>query len=334
MRNINKPVWGVYLLGVLFLVSVASLLIGSRTIPFLVAWEALRIPDPTNDAHLIIRSLRVPRTGLAILAGAALGLAGALMQALTRNALAEPGLLGINAGAAFGVVMGLLFLPNLTVWNYVWFSFLGAGVSGVLVALLGRAHSARTDPLRLLLAGAGLSVLLGSATGLIILNAPSSLFDSFRLWAAGSIDGRDIDSIAVLFPFLAVGVLSAILISGSLNALALGPETGEALGVRPAVVWGVCCIAIVLLTGSATAAVGPIAFVGLVAPHIARAICGPDHRWIVIFSPLLASILLLVSDILGRIIARPEEIAAGIIVTLLGGPVFLLIVRRFQVSKL
>ncbi len=331
----KRRIWGLGLgLSVLIIAVLASLALGSRPIPVSDTLQALWAPDWQNDQHLIVRKLRIPRTLVAILAGLGLGVAGAVMQAVTRNPLAEPGLLGINAGAAVAVILGIVAFDLTTMAQYVWFAFLGAGLAGVAVFLLGQAHGSGTNPVRLVLAGAGLSVVLASITGIIIINAPTAVFDQFRHWSAGSVEGRGYDVIIVLASGVALGLAAAFSISGRLNTIALGKELGAALGVDVHATWLLSCLAVMLLAGSATAGAGPIGFVGLVAPHLARAIVGPDYRWILPYSALFAAILLLGADIIGRVIAAPSEVAAGIVSMLIGGPFFIFIVRRFRLSRL
>lgn len=313
---------------------VLSIGIGSRPVPMQEIISAFRAYDAHNDLHLIIRTLRVPRTLVAVMAGLALGVAGAIMQAATRNPLAEPGLLGINAGAALAVVLSVAVLNISTMAHYVWFAFLGAGLAGVAVFLLGQAHEAGTNPVRLVLAGAGLTVMLGSVTGIVLLNVPLTVFDNFRNWSAGSLEGRGSDVLGVLAVSVAIGMGVAFSIAGNLNALALGKDQGLALGVNVRATWSLSCLSVMLLAGAATAAAGPIGFVGLVAPHVARMICGPDYRWILPYSAVLAAILLLGADVIGRIIAMPSEVAAGIIASLIGGPFFVFVVRRFRLNRL
>ena len=318
----------------LVLAAFASMIIGSRSIPLSDIVDAMRAYDPGNDAHLIIRTLRLPRTITAILAGASLGVAGAVMQAVTRNPLAEPGLLGINAGAAVAVVAGVSFLGLTDMVEYVWCGFAGAGLAGVAVFLLGRSHQAGTNPVRLVLAGAGLSVVLGSLTGIILINTPSATLDVFRNWSAGSVEGRGADVATILALATAMGLASAFAIAASLNTVALGEDLGKALGANVRVTWAAACVCVMVLAGGATAAAGPIGFVGLLSPHIARAMMGPDQRWIAPCSALYAAILLLASDILGRVIAAPSEVAAGIVATLLGGPFLIIAARRFRLRQL
>lgn len=321
-------------LGVLVCAAIVSLAVGSRPVPLAEALRALTAYDPGNDLHLVVRELRIPRTAIALLAGLALGVAGAIMQAVTRNPLAEPGLLGINAGAAVAVVIGIAAFGLTSIAHYVWFAFAGAGLAGVAVFLLGRAHETGTNPVRLVLAGAGISVMLGSLTGAVILNAPSFVLDDFRNWAAGSVEGRGFDVAAVLGLCVAAGLAPALSLAGSLNAMALGRDLGQALGVNLRATWLSACLCVMLLAGAATAAAGPIGFVGLVAPHVARLVAGPDYRWILPLSALFAAILLLGADIAGRVIAPPSEVAAGIVAALVGGPFFIGVVRRYRMAKL
>lgn len=325
-----------YLLGgaVVATLAVASLAIGARAIPLPEVARALWAPDPANDLHLILRELRFPRTVLALAAGAALGMAGAIMQAVTRNPLAEPGLLGINAGAAMAVVLGASVLGLTETGQYVWFGMLGAGLAGIAVFLLGRVHRTGTDPVRLVLAGAGISVVLGAGVGLIILNSSMEVLDVFRNWGAGALAERGRGAALIMVLALLAGGGAALGLGGALNALSLGPDTGRALGLDPQRAWALSCLAVMVLAGSATAAAGPIGFVGLVAPHMARALAGPDNRHVLPLSALFAAAMLTGADILGRIAAPPDEVAAGIIAALLGGPVFIQAVRRLRIARL
>lgn len=318
----------------LLLMSVLSLTLGSRSIDLAQVLDALRHYDQHNDLHLIVREMRVPRTLVAILAGLALGVAGAIMQAVTRNPLAEPGLLGINAGAALAVIIGAVAFHVITPLAYVWFAFIGAGLAGIAVFIIGQAHSSGNNPVRLVLAGAGLSIMLTSITGIFILNAPTEVFDQFRHWASGSLERSGLEAAAVLTVAVSLGCAVALLIVSNLNILALGKDLGLALGASPRSTWLLACLAVMLLAGAATAGAGPIAFVGLVAPHIARLLVGPDYRWILPYSGLYAAILLLGADVLGRVVVAPSEIAAGIVALLLGGPFFIAVVRKYRLSQL
>ncbi len=324
------------LAGLLFLLLVlfiASLTLGSRAIDLAMARTALLQFDAANNDHLVIWSLRLPRTLIAILAGLALGFAGALTQAVTRNPLAEPGLLGVNAGAATAVILGVAVFGLSDIRAYLWLGFVGAALSSCAVFLLGRADKSGTDPVRLVLAGAGLSIVLGSVTGIIVLNAPTDVLDNFRTWAAGSVEGRGFDIVRMLAIAVLFGAVIAMSIASGLNAVALGDELGRSLGARTELILVGACVAVTVLAGSATAAAGPITFLGLVAPQLARTFVGPDCRWIVPISGLLGACVLLLSDIVGRLVAAPDEVAAGIIVLLIGGPFFVVAARQFRVRQ-
>lgn len=312
---------------------VASLALGSREIDLASVRTALLQFDAANNDHLIIWSLRLPRSLIAILAGLALGFAGGLTQAVTRNPLAEPGLLGVNAGAATAVIFGVAVFDLTDIGSYMWLGLVGAALSSCAVFLLGRASKGGTDPVRLVLAGAGLSIVLGSVTGIIVLNAPTDVLDDFRMWAAGSVEGRGFDIVQVLGIFVLVGTVISMLVASGLNAVALGDELGRALGARTDLILLGACVAVTVLAGSATAAAGPITFLGLVAPQLARTFVGPDCRWILPMSGLAGACVLLLSDIVGRLVAAPDEVAAGIIVLLIGGPFFVMAARQFRVRQ-
>lgn len=322
---------GVLAIGVLSLVSVA---VGTRDIPLPTTLDAVLAFDPTNDLHLITMHSRIPRTILAILVGMALGLAGTIMQAITRNPLAEPGLLGVNSGAAAAVAIGAATFSITNILGYVWFAFIGAAAASVAVALLGRAHDVGTDPVRLVLAGAGLSVVLGAVTTVVVLNAPPEVYDVFRTWMTGSFAGRGYEVLPVVGMVCLAGFVLAFSISNALNSIALGRDFSAALGVSSRSTWTIAALSVLLLAGGATAAVGPIAFVGLAAPHLARVIVGPDHRWLLPYSLILSALLLLVADVLGRVVARPGEISAGVMTAIIGGPFFIYLVRKRRMARL
>lgn len=324
--------WSGWLLAAAILVAACllSLLVGTKSIPITEVWTALWGNDGSPD-HLIVSEYRVPQTLLGLLAGLALGVAGCLMQGLTRNPLADPGLLGINAGAAFAITLSVAFLGATEITSYVWFGFVGAAVVSFVVYRLGTAGRQGTDPIRLTLAGVAVTAVLSGLTkGLILLNA--SAFDSWRQWDSGSLTGRGYDVIGGAAPFIAVGLIAAVIASRSLNAVALGEDLAHALGVNVGRTRLLTAVALTLLCGTATAAVGPIAFVGLAVPHIARWIVGPDQRWIIAYSMLLAPILVLGSDVLGRIVIPGDEVPAGLVTAFLGAPVLIWLARRARVG--
>jgi iron complex transport system permease protein len=308
-------------------VSVASLALGAKAIPVGTVADALFGYDPTIPDHVVVWSHRVPRTAIGILVGVSLGLAGVLMQGVTRNPLADPGLLGINAGASLAVVLAIQGVGISSVLGYVWFAFAGAAVAAVAVYALGLAGRGGATPVRLALAGAALTALLTSVTTAILVRDVHVL-DRFRFWVVGSLAGRGGDVATQIAPFVVVGVVLALLSGRALNALALGEEAARSLGVR--VGWSrlVAIGTVVLLAGSATAAAGPIAFVGLTVPHAARALVGPDHRWVLPYALVLSPALLLAADVVGRVLTPPTELEAGLVTAVIGAPVFIALVRH------
>ena len=319
------------LMAALVVLMVASLAIGSRLIPTGTVMDALTNFDPGSDDQLVIRFSRLPRTLIGVLAGAALGLAGVLTQSLTRNALAEPGTLGVNAGAAVGVIIGLIATGGASIMVYVWFAFAGAALTSVLVHRLGRTSRSGVDPARLVLAGAALSIVLSALTRALILSADATVYESFRSWATGSLQGRGWESLPVVGACLVVGLLVSLALAGPLDSVSLGTDMATALGVNIRLTWTLANAAIVVLAGGATAACGPIAFIGLASPHIARAVSGPNHRLLLPVSALLAAVLLLLADVIGRIVVFPGEIGAGVMTALIGSPFFIHLVRRGRV---
>nr|WP_273807891.1 MULTISPECIES: iron chelate uptake ABC transporter family permease subunit [unclassified Pseudomonas] len=316
----------VLLLIVLALAVVASLGIGARSLSAAQILHLLVAPDDSTDA-VVLWELRLPRTLLGLLVGAALGLAGALMQALTRNPLADPGLLGINAGAAFAVVAGLSLVGLDDAPMRLTCALLGAALAAGLVYLLGGSAPARGQPIRLILAGIALSASLNACTGIITL-FDSAVFDSYRFWAVGALSGQTPGGALGILPLLLIGLALGLPLGSRLNALALGDDLGRALGARPGQLRLLAFGAIVLLCGAATAVAGPIGFLGLVVPHALRLLVGADWRWILALAPLAGANLLLLADTLGRRVALPGELEAGIVCALLGTPVLLALIIR------
>ena len=316
----------------LALVALASLAVGAKPIPIGPVWDAIWSPTGTEN-DVVVRSLRVPRTVLGIGVGIALGVAGALMQGHTRNPLADPGLLGVEAGAAFFVVVGIYALGVTSLFGYVWFAFAGAGAASVLVFVLGSLGRGGPTPVTLALAGVAVSALLSALTSALLL-ADLATLDAYRFWAVGSLAGRDAGIAAQVAPFLLAGLLLAVLNAPGLNLLALGEDVARALGQRVAVTRWTGLVAITLLTGAAVAACGPIAFVGLVVPHVVRALTGPDHRWLLPAAGLAGAVLLLAADVIGRVVVRPGELQVGIVLALVGAPFFIALVRRRRLVTL
>jgi len=307
---------------------VASIAIGSRDIPLDVVWQTIvgRPPTGSTDAVVILDS-RLPRTAIAVAAGLALGVAGALVQAVTRNPLADPGILGVTSGSAFAVAIAVGVLGITTVQGYLWFAFGGALAATVVVYVVGSIGREGSSPVRLTLTGVALGAVLSGIVTAMLLADPEG-FSAMRSWESGSLEGRGWDGVVPVLPFLAVGVVLALVISRSLNAIALGDDLAVALGARVTLVRALAIVAVSLLAGGATAIAGPIAFVGLMIPHVARWIAGPDQRWIVALSVVLGPVLLLVADIVGRVVLRPGELPAGIVTAVIGAPVLIVLVRR------
>jgi iron complex transport system permease protein len=322
----------VFFAGTLTVVVLLSLAVGSKQISFGTVVSAFISFDGSTD-HLVVRELRLPRTLVGVLVGAALGVAGALMQAITRNPLADPGLLGVNAGAALAVVIGIAAFGMGSLSAYVWLAFLGAMITALVVYALGSLGRGGATPVRLALAGAALSALLGSLTSAVVLLDRQTL-DQFRFWAVGSLAGRDEAVLVQVVPFIVVGLVVGLACARPLNALGLGEETARALGTRVGWTRAATALSVTLLCGAATAACGPVGFIGLVVPLAARAVTGPDQRWLLPYSALLGPIVLLGSDIVGRVIARPSEVQVGIMTAALGGPAFVALVRRVRMAQL
>ncbi|MBL3690937.1 Fe(3+)-siderophore ABC transporter permease [Leucobacter chromiireducens subsp. chromiireducens] len=319
-------------LAALVAVAVLSILIGARGICIATVWEALTAPA-NLEAHHVIRELRLPRTVVAIVVGAALGIAGALIQALTRNPLADPGILGVNSGASFAVAVGIGIFGARSLSATMWWAFAGALIVTIGVYAIGAAGRGGADPLRLVLAGVALGAVLSGLTSAMTLLDPQA-FDAMRNWGAGSVVGRELAQIWPVLPCLGVGLVLALVAARPLNAIALGEDLAAALGANVLRTRVLVVIAVTLLAGGATAIAGPIGFVGLMIPHVARWIVGPDQRWIMAYTVVLAPILLLVSDIAGRLIMRPAEIPVGIVTAFVGAPVLIVLIRRKRVSAL
>ena len=318
--------------GVLLVLCVLSLALGTRTVPPGDLLPAL-VGRGAPDVESLVWGSRLSRTLLGLLVGVSLGLAGAVMQALTRNPLGDPGLLGISAGAAFAIVVGVAVTGVASLYGLIGFAFGGALVASVVVYLLGSAGRGGATPVKLALAGVAVTALLTSLTSGISLVDPDAL-NRYRFWAAGSLAGQDEGVVLRVLPFMLAGMVLALASAPALNSMALGDDVATALGRRVGLVRLQGAAAITLLTGAAVAVVGPIVFVGLVVPHVARAITGPDNRWLLPFSMLLAPVMLLAADIIGRLIARPGETEVGIVVAFLGAPFFIALVRRRRLAEL
>ena len=281
----------------------------------------------------IIATMRIPRTILAMLVGAALGLAGAVIQALTRNPLADPGMLGVSAGAALAVAGGIYLFGISSMMGLLWLAFAGAGITSLLVLGISNSGLGKGDTLGLVLAGAALSATLAAVTSGIVYIDPQAL-DALRFWQAGSVTGRGFEVITPVVPPILLGAVIALSLGPSLNLLSLGAETAQSLGANVVRTSLLGFAVITVLAGAATAAAGPIGFIGLMVPHIVRVFTGPDYRWLLPYSALGGATLLLLADVAGRVILRPGEMQAGVIVALIGAPAFIWLVRNRKLVAL
>jgi iron complex transport system permease protein len=313
----------------LVLVALASIAIGAKDLSLAQVWHGL-FQDTGTYGDVVVDE-RVSRTVLGLLAGAALGLAGAVLQALTRNPLADPGLLGINAGASAAVVTAISFLGVTSMSGYIWFAFFGAAAVGALVWFLGGSRGA--TPVRLALAGTAISAALYGYLQAVMISDNAAL-GRMRFWTVGSLSSATGSTIAQVLPFLVTGMVLALALARPLNAMSMGDDTAKALGAHLGRTRALAMLAATVLCGAATAACGPIVFVGLMVPHVVRSFTGPDLRWILPYAAVLSPVLLLGADVIGRVIARPSEVQVGIITAIIGGPVFILLVRRRRTAQL
>lgn len=309
---------------------VLSLLVGTRPLAPATVWDALVHPVG-SEADLIVRTIRWPRMLVGLCVGVALGCAGVLMQGATRNPVADPGILGVSAGAATGVVVAVYVLDVGSLTGNIWFGFVGAAVATVLVYGVASAGRGGASPTKLVLTGAAVTALLAGLIAAIVVFDHRTM-DVYRFWVVGSLAGTTIDTLYRLLPFLGVGMVLALGCARGLDALALGDEVAGGLGQRVARTRAQAAAAVTVLTGAAVAATGPIAFVGLMVPHLARAMVGSAHRWLLGTAVLLGPAVLLVSDVIGRVVAPPAEVHAGVITALLGAPVLIALVRRKVVA--
>ncbi|MGO1283904.1 MAG: FecCD family ABC transporter permease [Brachybacterium sp.] len=326
-----RTLWMLVVAFMLLLIAACSVTVGSRDVGLEDIFAALG--GSTEGFGPAAVAKRIPRTLLAVAAGAALGVSGAVMQGVTRNPLADPGILGINTGASLAVVVGIAWFGLAAASSYIWVAILGAALTAVLVYTLGSLGQGGATPLKLALAGAATGAALTSFISAVVLPR-SDIGDSVRSWQIGGVGGGTYASLAQVGPFLLGGAVLCLLTARGLNTLALGDDLAAGLGERVAVTRAAAALGAVVLCGAATAVTGPIGFVGLVVPHACRLLVGPDHRWLLPFSALVGAALLTAADVLGRIVARPEELEVGILTALLGAPFFIAIVRRQRLAHL
>ncbi|MFC1464225.1 MAG: FecCD family ABC transporter permease [Candidatus Brachytrichaceae bacterium NZ_4S206] len=327
VRSRPALVAGIFvLLGVLIFTAMSSIAFGAADITLPTVLQAVFAFDANNTQHLIVRTLRVPRAAVAVMVGASLAVAGAVMQGWTRNPMADTGILGIETGAALGVVAGVFFLKIGSLSVYALFAFAGAAVTAAAVYVLGSVGRGGPTPLKLTIAGAALTALLASlTTGILIFNQRT--LEEVRFWLAGSVAGRDIALLAQALPYLLIGLVIALAMGRQITALSLGDDVAKGLGQKTGWVKGLSALAVVLLAGASVAVAGPIGFVGLVIPHMVRFVVGVDYRWVLPYSSLCGAVFLLICDVLARLVARPAEIPVGIMTALIGGLFFIWLVR-------
>lgn len=305
----------------------ASLMLGTTDIAPATALEMFTHYDPARIAHIILLKERLPRAVIATLVGASLAIAGALMQTLTRNPLASPGILGINAGAMFFVVVAVSLLPLHSPADYVWAALLGALVAACLVVVLSRGQRGELSPLRVVLAGVAVTAMFVSfSQGLLIVDQPG--FESVLYWLAGSVSGRELSLVTPLLPLYGIALLLCAMLVSHANALLLGDDMVKGLGMRPGMTRLLLGVAVILLAGSSVALAGMIGFVGLVVPHMARGVFGIDHRWLLPACALLGASLLLLADVAARFLMPPQDIPVGVMTALIGTPFFIHLARR------
>ncbi|AXL13635.1 Fe(3+)-siderophore ABC transporter permease [Microbacterium foliorum] len=320
------------LCGALVLAVLLSLTVGANPLSPAAVFDAMA-GRGTTETNFVLFELRIPRTAVGLVAGAALGVAGALVQAFTRNPLADPGILGVNAGAAVAVALGVAFLGLRDASEFIWLAFLGALVVTVAVYLVGSAGRGAADPVRLTLAGVALGAVLSGITTGLTLSDPDA-FDAMRSWNAGSLLGSGLDDLVAVLPFVVVALLIALVLAAGLNAVGLGDDVARSQGANVVGIRIGVIVAVTVLAGAATAIAGPISFVGLMVPHVIRWTFGVDQRLIIALSAVLAPVVVLLSDVLGRVIIAPAEVPVGIVTALVGAPVLIALARRGKARAL
>nr|WP_246287033.1 iron ABC transporter permease [Schumannella luteola] len=326
-----RLLWMLVSVAALLALAIASVCIGARDVALDDIVAALQGHDETIARAAVTK--RIPRTLLAMLAGGALAVSGAVMQGVTRNPLADPGILGVNTGASLAVVIGIAWIGISSVQSYIWLAIVGAALAAVFVYAIGSLGRGGPTPLKLALAGAATSTALASFVSAVVLPR-GDVAGLVRSWEIGGVGGATIATVGTVAPFLGAGLLISVLMARSLNSLALGDELASGLGERVELARAIAALGAVLLCAAVTAVAGPIGFVGLVVAHLCRTLAGPDHRWLIPFSAVAGAALLTGADVLGRLVARPDEIDVGIITAIVGAPFLIWIIRRGKVREL
>ncbi|MYL31636.1 MULTISPECIES: FecCD family ABC transporter permease [Halobacillus] len=310
-----------------FTAAALSILVGKTPIPLSTAWDAFFHYDTSDTNHIIIRTSRLTRTLIAITIGASLSIAGALMQALTRNPLAAPDIFGVNAGALFFIVTSATFFSVESLSGYMWIGFLGAGVAGAIVYLLGSMGEDGLSPIRIVLAGAAISALFISFTqGMLVMD--EQRMQSVLFWLAGSVAGRELGILLPVLPFIGAAIILSLWIGKPLNILMSGDDVAKNLGQNTGLVKLIIGVIVVFLAGGSVAVAGSVGFIGLVVPHIVKGFTGPNYQWILPMSGVFGATLLLFADIAARLIIAPQEMPIGVMTALFGTPFFIYIARK------
>lgn len=320
--------WTGFLIAILtmLLLMVASIVFGYTDTTLQMAIDAFTNNNGSNE-HIIIETVRLPRALIASAVGASLAIAGVLMQTLTKNPLASPGIFGINAGAGFAVVAAITLFSVNNMQGFNGLAFLGAAVAAISVYIIGSVGREGLTPMKLTLAGAAISAMFSSFTqGLLVLD--EALLDQVLFWLAGSVSGRKLETLISVLPYIGIGWLGAVLISGKMNILAMGEDVAKGLGVNTGFLKIAIGVIVILLAGASVATAGPIGFVGIVIPHLTRSIVGIDHRWVIPFAGVLGAILLLIADIAARYLLMPSEVPVGVMTAIIGTPFFIYIARK------
>lgn len=327
----TRLTWVLVALVALALACVASVAFGARIVGWADVIHGLAGGEDTIGQAAVAK--RIPRTLLAILVGASLGIAGSVMQGVTRNPIADPGILGITSGASLAVVTGIALFGLASPTSYIWVAIAGAAASAAFVYAIGSLGRGGATPLKLALAGAATTAAFSSLISAILLPRVD-VMDVYWHWQIGGVGGATYSRIAQMLPFLAVGAIVCLAAARGLNSLALGDDVAAGLGERVGTTRLLAFVGAVTLCGAATAVAGPIAFIGLIVPHVCRLIIGIDHRWLLPFAAITGATLLTAADVIGRVVARPEEIDVGIITAFVGAPFFIYIVRKQKVRAL
>lgn len=317
-------VGGIFAIG---LIAVASLRFGSIDITNADAWNAITAYSAESYEQTVVRFLRLPRTVIALVVGCGLGVAGAVMQGVTRNPMADPFILGVSGGAGLGITIAVYFGQFNGPTQFIWFAFVGAAVAAVMVYVVGAAGKGGVTPVRLVLAGVIVGTLMSTWTAVMIYTDIATR-ETMRYLLIGSVSGRSLEDYWITFPFILGGVVVCLLMSHQLNVLNLGEDAARAVGMNTARIRAICMALVVVIAGGTVAAAGPIGFVGLAIPHMVRAVTGPDYRWILPLSAIFGAVLLTSADIIGRLVLEPAELEASIIMGIVGAPFFIYLARR------